>query len=86
MVSRKFKGNGKFRGDPSDTSQLVFEQTLIDEIFTTHAEYKGFGLPDTPNATDNVVGNANLQSYVLSTARMTDGAMQASKQLVVNVA
>jgi protocatechuate 3,4-dioxygenase beta subunit len=69
----------------SYTSQLVFDQTLIDEIFTTHAEYKGFGLPDTPNASDNVVGNANLASYTLATARMTDGAMLASKQLVVNV-
>jgi protocatechuate 3,4-dioxygenase beta subunit len=72
--------NGK-----SYTSQLVFDQTLIDEIFTTHAEYKGFGLPDTPNASDNVVGNANLESYTVATARMTDGAMLASKQLVVSV-
>jgi protocatechuate 3,4-dioxygenase beta subunit len=70
----------------SYTSQLVFEEDLINEIFTTHAEYKSYGLPDTPNASDNVVGNANLASYVLTTARMTDGAMLASKQLVVNVA
>jgi protocatechuate 3,4-dioxygenase beta subunit len=73
--------NGK-----SYTSQLIFEQSLVDEVFTTHAEYNGFGRPDTPNATDNVVGNANLQSYVLTTARMADGAMLASKQLVVSVA
>ncbi|MDB4937524.1 MAG: hypothetical protein JWP87_4496 [Labilithrix sp.] len=73
--------NGK-----SYTSQLVFEQDLIDEIFTTHAEYKGFGLPDTPNASDNVVGNANLASYMLVTSRLGDGALMAAKQLVVSVA
>jgi protocatechuate 3,4-dioxygenase beta subunit len=73
--------NGK-----SYTSQLVFDQTLIADIFANHAEYKGFGQPDTPNASDNVVGNANLASYTLTTARMSDGAMLASKQLVVSVA
>jgi protocatechuate 3,4-dioxygenase beta subunit len=73
--------NGK-----SYTSQLVFDQALIDEIFTTHPEYSPFGLPDTPNATDNVVGNANLASYMLVTSRLSDGAMMAAKQLVVNVA
>lgn len=69
----------------SYTSQLVFEQALIDEIFTTHAEYKGYGLPDTPNATDNVVSRGDLASYTVATARMSDGAMLASKQLVVDV-
>jgi len=67
------------------TSQLGFDQTLIAEIFSTHADYSGFGQPDTPNTTDNVIGNADLQSYVVTTARMIDGAMLASKQLVVNV-
>lgn len=74
------------RDGKSYTSQLVFDQALINEIFTTHAEYKDYGLPDTPNASDNVVGNANLASFTLTTARMTDGAMMASKQLVVSVA
>jgi protocatechuate 3,4-dioxygenase beta subunit len=74
------------RNGKSYTSQLVFEQALIDEIFTTHAEYKGFGLPDTPNATDNVVGNGDLESFTLVTSRLSDGAMMAAKQLVVSVA
>ncbi len=71
--------NGK-----SFTSQLVFEQTLIDEIFTTHPEYKGFGLPDTPNAADNVVGNASLATFMLETKRMDDGALLAWKQIVMS--
>lgn len=72
--------NGK-----SFTSQLVFDQDLVSEIFTTHAEYTSYGLPDTENETDNVVGNQNLETYTLVTSRMTDGAMLAAKDLVVNL-
>jgi protocatechuate 3,4-dioxygenase beta subunit len=67
----------------SFTSQVVFDQSLVNEIFSTHPEYVGFGLPDTTNAKDNVVGNANLDSYVAKAERMSDGAMLASKELVV---
>ncbi len=66
----------------SSTSQLVFDQALVTEIFTNHAEYKGYGQPDTPNATDNVV-RGNVEAFTLTTARMSDGAMLASKVLVV---
>lgn len=72
--------NGK-----SFTSQLVFDDTLVAEIFSTHAEYKGFGQPDTVNTTDNVVGRGDLATYTLATARMSDGAMLASKLLVCSV-
>lgn len=68
----------------SFTSQLVFDQDLVQEIFESHPDYAEFGQPDTPNATDNVVGNSALSTYVLTTARMTDGAMLASKQIVVS--
>lgn len=67
----------------SFTSQLVFDDALVDEIFSTHEEYKSYGLPNTHNADDNVVGHGDLASYTLTTARMTDGAMLASKDLVV---
>jgi protocatechuate 3,4-dioxygenase beta subunit len=69
----------------SYTSQLVFEQTLVDEIFKIHPDYKPYGLPDTTNASDNVVGNASLASYLATATRMSDGALLASKQLVVSV-
>ena len=73
-------------GGRSFTSQLVFDQDLVNEIFTNHAEYKGYGLPDTTNSTDNIVGRGDLAGYTLKTARMSDGAMLASKDLVVNLA
>lgn len=69
----------------SYTSQLVFDQTLVNEIFSSHEEYEGYGLPDTTNASDNVVGRGDLAGYTMATARMSDGAMLASKQLVVDV-
>ena len=65
------------------TSQLVFDQTLVSEIFSTHTDYEQFGQPDTANATDNVVGNAKLATFIATTARMSDGAMLVSKELVV---
>jgi protocatechuate 3,4-dioxygenase beta subunit len=73
-------------GGRSFTSQLVFDQTLVNEIFTSHVEYESYGLPDTTNASDNIVGRGDLAGYTLATARMTDGAMLASKDLVVALA
>jgi protocatechuate 3,4-dioxygenase beta subunit len=71
-------------GSKSYTSQLIFDQTLITEIFTSHVDYQSFGQPDTPNATDMVV-KGDLPSHTLDVARMTDGAMLASKQIAVSV-
>jgi protocatechuate 3,4-dioxygenase beta subunit len=72
-------------GGRSFTSQIVFEQSLVAEIFGSHPEYKGYGQPDTANATDNVVGNANLQTYVVAASRLPDGSLLAAKQLIVNL-
>ena len=69
----------------SFTSQLVFDDDLVSEIFADHPEYAPFGQPDTTNATDNIVSRGDLAGYTLTTARMTDGAMLASKDLVVDV-
>lgn len=73
-------------GGRAFTSQLLFDQALVNEIFTTHAEYVPHGLPDTTNAADNVVARGDLAGYLLATARLPDGALMAAKQLVVNVA
>ncbi len=73
-------------GNSAYTSQLVFNQALVDEIFASHPEYKGFGMPDTPNATDAFVGGPALATFVLDTSQMGDGALLASKQLVVRPA
>ncbi|MFO0673045.1 MAG: hypothetical protein U0235_26100 [Polyangiaceae bacterium] len=67
------------------TSQLVFDQALVASIFASHPDYAAYGPPDTTNASDNVVGGKDLSTFVLDTQRMSDGAMLASKTLVVSV-
>jgi protocatechuate 3,4-dioxygenase beta subunit len=69
----------------SFTSQLVFDDELASEIFASHPEYVAFGQPDTTNETDNIVSRGDLAGYMLTAARMSDGAMLASKDLVVDV-
>jgi hypothetical protein len=64
-------------------SQLFFPQPLIDEIFSCHPDYMPYGAPDTPNANDGVVANGNVGPYVVETARMSDGAMLASKVIAL---
>lgn len=38
------------------TSQLFFEQDLVEEILTTHAPYSGRGRPDVANDEDDIYG------------------------------
>ena len=52
-------------------------------IFSNHPEYKSYGQPDTPNATDNVV-RGNVEAFTVKAERMSDRAMLASKLLVVS--
>ena len=66
------------------TSQLFFDDAQNAEIFASHPEYASFGQPDTTNTTDNVIGGeSDLSPYVLTTARMPDGAMLASKVIAI---
>ena len=67
-------------------SQLFFPEDVTQDIFANHGEYAGFGQPDTVFATDNVfaaVPIAQRDRHILTSARMTDGAMLASKTVTV---
>lgn len=65
-------------------SQLFFDQGLIDQVFAAHPDYQPQGAPDTSNASDGVIGGApSLAPYVLDIARMSDGAMLASKVIAI---
>ncbi len=65
-------------------SQLFFDQGVVDEIFARHPNYAPEGAPDTSNAADGVARGAGaLAPYTLDTARMTDGAMLASKTIAL---
>ncbi|WP_434422579.1 protocatechuate 3,4-dioxygenase [Nannocystis pusilla] len=66
------------------TSQLFFSDDLNAEIFAGHADYSEFGQPDTTNETDNIIGGEDDKSnYLLTVARMPDGAMLASKVIAI---
>lgn len=69
----------------SFTSQLLFEEGLVRDVFSNHAEYKSFGLPDTTNEGDLLARAGDLAAHTLATSRMGDGAMMAAKELVVPV-
>ncbi|HWO19094.1 MAG TPA: hypothetical protein VNO30_09960 [Kofleriaceae bacterium] len=67
-------------------SQLFFPEDVTQSIFAKHPEYKGYGQPDTTFANDNIIGavaSAARSRLILEVARMTDGAMLASKVVTV---
>jgi len=65
------------------TSQLYFPDELSDEIITTHPDYSSRGPRDTTNQTDTVITADAVADYTLKTAKMPDGALLASKTLVI---
>lgn len=65
-------------------SQLLWDDAMVAEVFAAHAEYQGFGQPDTTNDTDNVIGGEDDKSpYLFDVQRMPDGAMLASKTITI---
>lgn len=64
------------------TSQLAFDQELVDEITTTHPDYADRGAPDTTNSEDGIL-SSNLANFLVSTERMSDGALLAWKTIVI---
>jgi protocatechuate 3,4-dioxygenase beta subunit len=67
-------------------SQLFFPEDVTEGIFATHVDYAGFGQPDTSLANDGVldtVASTERPRLFLEVARMTDGAMLASKVVTV---
>ena len=67
-------------------SQLFFPEDVTARIFATHPDYKPFGQPDTTHGSDGVLRAiaANDRSrLIVDVARMTDGAMLASKVVAV---
>jgi protocatechuate 3,4-dioxygenase beta subunit len=66
------------------TSQLVFEDTLVDGIIADQPIYSDRGPRDTTNVTDGIMSGADdLAMFTFETEHMTDGAMLAWKTLVI---
>lgn len=67
-------------------SQLFFPEDITADIFNSHADYKGYGQPDTVFSSDNVMAtipSASRDRHILAVSQMTDGAMLASKVVTV---
>ncbi|MBO9539088.1 protocatechuate 3,4-dioxygenase [bacterium] len=65
------------------TSQLFYDDALSDEIFSAHPDYRGRPRRDTTNQTDAVLVGRELDPFLLRTARMADGALQAWKTITL---
>lgn len=70
-------------GEEYLVSQLYFEQALIDEIFTVHPEYSGYGLPAVDNSEDGLLSSADPAPYTVATSKLPDGALMAFKTIVI---
>jgi protocatechuate 3,4-dioxygenase beta subunit len=76
----------KVGGQSTRISQLFFPEAITTGIFAVHPEYRGFGQPDTTLATDGPLAGlsqAERDRLTFTIARMTDGAMLASKVITV---
>ena len=68
-------------------SQFFFTDDLVKAIFANEPLYKDFGQPETLLTTDNVTGGtADKSAYVLDIQKLSDGAMLASKTIVLRAA
>ncbi len=72
-------------GTKSDTSQIMFDETLTTAVYTTHGSYKAHGNKDTTNAHDNVItGGLPIATALAGYAQQTDGAIVVWKQITVS--
>lgn len=71
-------------GTKSDTSQILFDETLTTAVYTQHGSYKAHGDKDTTNARDNVVtGGLPVSEALAGYAQQSDGALLVWKQITV---
>lgn len=71
-------------GKDSKTSQLYFEDKLVDEILA-QGDYAARGKRDTNNTGDGIFksGNATPEQVLMNTAKRTDGVLHAWKVLAI---
>jgi protocatechuate 3,4-dioxygenase beta subunit len=71
-------------GTKTKTSQVYFEDPLVDEILS-QGDYKARGKRDTTNATDSTFksGGATPEQVLFTTVKRPDGALHAWKVIAV---
>ncbi|RKG87979.1 protocatechuate 3,4-dioxygenase [Corallococcus sp. CA049B] len=73
----------RVNGQEFVTSQLFFDDSTSDDIINNQPLYNTRGERDTTNQNDTVVSGDAVGDYLFATQRMADGAMLASKTLVI---
>lgn len=68
------------------TSQLFFDDALTNEIMASHPDYNSRPARNTTNTNDGILPRSGQATYMLSTARMTDGVLQAYKTIAIRSA
>lgn len=72
------------RAEAAVISQLFFPEDVTKQIFANQPLYEDFGQPDTTLGTDNVVGGElDPSPYICDVASLPDGAMLASKTIIL---
>ena len=74
----------KVDGRTSVTSQVCFDDGLVDEILANEPVYAANGTPDTHNYDDTVFPSSGYESFQMGTRKMSDGAMLAWKALRIS--
>ncbi|NOK21058.1 protocatechuate 3,4-dioxygenase [Corallococcus carmarthensis] len=73
----------RVNGQEFVTSQLFFDDTTNDDIVNNQPLYNTRGARDTTNSNDTVISADSVGDYLFATQRMADGAMLASKTLII---
>lgn len=67
------------------TSQVGFDDDLVNSICRNEPLYLSRGLPDTSNSTDTVFPASNYEIFLMQTEQQPDNSMLAWKTLVVDL-
>ena len=71
-------------GRTTITSQLGFDDALVDGILDTQPAYAHRGKPDTHNRDDGIFPSRGFDAFAMHTARMPDGVLLAWKTLMLS--
>ena len=67
------------------TSQLAFDDGLVDEILASQPTYAARGEPDTHNRDDGIFPTRGIEAFRMHTERMPDGVLLGWKTLMLDL-
>lgn len=73
------------QGSQALTTQIGFDDDLVNAIMLAEPVYASRGLPDTSNTTDTVFPAYAYEQFMATTSQQTDGSMLAWKAFTVDL-